>query len=197
MVKLKRWLAESVGGSVAAAEGFVWPVDRIPAEGRDALAEAERDTTQLFEELRTPALRYLLSMGLSAADGEEVVQEVFLALFRHLRQGRPRTNLRGWVFRTAHNLALKSRRRGLNVTGSAPEDLADERPNAEQLLTARRRLAKIQSVVRALPGRERCCLSLRAEGLSYREIAETLGISLGAVSIAVTRSVARMREADR
>ena len=195
-MKLRSWIVESVGGSVGAGD-FVWPDNRAPAVPLDGAAEAEQETTRLFDELRTPALRYLLSMGLSAADGEEVVQEVFLALFRHLRQGRPRTNLRGWVFRTAHNLGLKSRRRRPTVAGALPEELADGRPNAEQLLTARRRLARMQSVVRALPERERCCLSLRAEGLSYREIAETLGISLGAVSIAVTRSVSRMREADR
>jgi RNA polymerase sigma-70 factor, ECF subfamily len=55
----------------------------------------------------------------------------------------------------------------------------------------------MQAVLRALPEQDRCCLSLRAEGLRYREIAAALGISLGAVSIALTRALARIECADQ
>jgi len=58
----------------------------------------------LFEQFRNPLLRYALSFGLSVHDGEEVIQEVFIALFRHLQLQRSRKNLRGWIFRVAHNL---------------------------------------------------------------------------------------------
>jgi RNA polymerase sigma-70 factor (ECF subfamily) len=54
----------------------------------------------------------------------------------------------------------------------------------------------MQAVLRALPEQDRCCLYLRAEGLRYREIAAALGMSLGAVSIALTRSLARMGRVD-
>src|ERR1700744_3949871 len=70
-------------------------------------SEVEREVLRLFEEFRDPLLRYGLSLGLAAHDAEEVVQETFLALFRHLQQGRSRENLRGWLFRVTHNLALK------------------------------------------------------------------------------------------
>ena len=201
-MKIIRWLAESTGSSIAA-ESLSWPLEPatdVAGEG-DREREIEQEVTRLFHELRAPALRYLLSIGLSPADGEEVVQEVFLALFHHLRKGRPRTNLRGWVFRTAHNQGLKSRKRSQRrralVAEAEAAAIPDRRPNVEHKLAARQRLAKIQAVARALPDRDRWCLSLRAEGLSYREIAETLGVSLGAVSISITRSLARMREADR
>lgn len=201
-MKIIRWLAETAGSSIAA-EGVSWPLEPatdVAAEG-DREREIEHEVTRLFDELRAPALRYLLSIGLSPADGEEVVQEVFLALFHHLRKGRPRTNLRGWVFRTAHNQGLKSRKRSQRrralVAEADAAAIADRRPNVERGLVARQRLAKVQAVARALPDRDRWCLSLRAEGLSYREIAETLGVSLGAVSISIARSLARMREADR
>jgi RNA polymerase sigma-70 factor (ECF subfamily) len=196
-VKIARWILESVGGSVVA-EDVAWPMGRRAAAAcLEPAADAEAETARLFDELRSPVLRYLLSMGLSPADGEDVIQEVFVALFQHLRQGRPRTNLRGWVFRTTHNLGLRSRQRRRAVNATVAEDLADARPNPEQALASRQRLARIQAVVRALPEREQWCLSLRAEGLSYREIAQAIGVSLGAVSIAVTRAVARLREADR
>jgi len=57
---------------------------------------AEQEVIQLFDELRGRLLRYLLGFGVPAQEGEEVVQEVFLALFQHLQRGRSRQNLRGW-----------------------------------------------------------------------------------------------------
>ena len=51
------------------------------------------------------------------------------------------------------------------------------------------------SVVQALPEQSRWCLYLRAEGLRYREIAEVLGMSLGAVSLSLERSLALIARA--
>ena len=66
----------------------------------------EEEVVGLFDQLQDRLLRYLLSLGLPAAEGEEIVQETFLALFQHLQRGKPRHNLRAWVFQVAHNLAL-------------------------------------------------------------------------------------------
>jgi RNA polymerase sigma-70 factor (ECF subfamily) len=53
-------------------------------------------------------------------------------------------------------------------------------------------------VVQALPEQDRRCLFLRAEGLRYREIAAILDMSLGAVSLSLGRSLARIaRAAER
>jgi RNA polymerase sigma-70 factor (ECF subfamily) len=54
----------------------------------------------------------------------------------------------------------------------------------------------LQSVLRALPEQDQWCLSLRAEGLRYREIAEVLDISLASVSVSLGRSLARLSRAD-
>lgn len=157
---------------------------------------------ELFEEFRNPLLRYSLSLGLSINDAEEVIQEVFLALFKHLRLGRSRKNLRGWLFRVTHNLGLKQRlanRTSLQRTGgdaSVAEEHADPAPDPEEQLSAAQRRHRLQAVVEALPESDQQCLRLRAEGLRYREIARVLGMSLGAVSISLTRSLARLARAD-
>jgi RNA polymerase sigma-70 factor, ECF subfamily len=165
-------------------------------------SESECEVIHLFEEFRNPLLRYVVSRGLSLHDGEEIIQEVFLALFRHLQLGKSRRNLRGWVFRVAHNLALKqhsANKRAL-ATFDSDETLAQRQPavtlNPEEEAASSQRQARMQAVLRALPEQDRCCLYLRAEGLRYREIAATLGISLGAVSIALTRSLARLGRVD-
>jgi RNA polymerase sigma-70 factor (ECF subfamily) len=148
-------------------------------------------------------LRYLVSCGLTFPDGEEVIQEVFLSLFRHLQSGTSRENLPGWLFRVAHNLALKRRqwiRRDSEVRAEAgAEDKTRDRglsPEDQVVITQAQK--RLLAVVVALPEQDRKCLSLRAEGLRYREIAEILGMSLGAVSLSLARSLARMaRSAER
>src|SRR5882724_8295409 len=87
------------------------PALPISAERRAPHSRLEEEVVALFDELRDRLLRYLLSFGLTIPDGEEVIQEVFLSLFRHLQRGGPRDNLHGWLFRVAHNLALKRRYR--------------------------------------------------------------------------------------
>lgn len=54
---------------------------------------------------------------------------------------------------------------------------------------------KLQAVYEALPEQDRRCLYLRAEGFKYRQIAEVLGISLGGVSLSLSRSLARILRA--
>jgi RNA polymerase sigma-70 factor (ECF subfamily) len=166
-------------------------------------SETESEVVRLFDEHRNRLLRYVLSIGLTVHDGEEIVQEVFLALFRHLRMGRPRNNLRGWIFRVAHNLALKERQAGhLRIDSAELNDAVanrhvDPAPSPEQQLLFSRRQEHLFAAFRALSTREQYCLHLRAEGLRYREIADVLDMSLGAVSISLTRSLARLERADR
>ncbi len=180
---------------------------RILSVAAPAIADAKQSPIQcevirLFEELRAPSLRYVLSLGLSLHDGEEVIQEVFLALLRHLRLGRPRDNLRGWIFRVAHNLALKRRqaaKRSQEMTESlwaSAERRPDPSRNPEQELSETQRHSRLLAVLNTLPEEDRCCLRLRAEGLRYRQIAAVLGKSLGSVSNSLTRSLARMARAD-
>jgi RNA polymerase sigma-70 factor (ECF subfamily) len=155
----------------------------------------EEEVVGLFDSLRTPLLRYLASLGLSMADGEEIVQEVFLSLFQHLRRGGGRANLRGWIFRVAHNLGLKRRARGVRTASVPWEWLSDPAPGPEEQFFNGEKTRRVQAVLRALPEPDRRCLMLRAEGLRYREIAEALAMSLGAVSISLTRSLARIARA--
>jgi len=163
----------------------------------------ENDVTALFDDLRGPLLRYLSSFSLSIQDAEEVTQEVFLSLFLHLRDGKPRSNIRAWIFRVAHNLGLKRRQtnhRIFRVVANADEYpvelLVDVAPDPEQQITSMQRRQRLLAIVNALPDQDRQCLYLRAEGLKYREIAQVLGISLGGVALALARSLARLVSVD-
>lgn len=159
---------------------------------------AQDEVLFLFDACGPSLLRYVRSLGIEAAAAQDLVQEVFLALFHHVRLERPRDNLKGWLFKVAHNLALKHRQKskrqnaGLVADFELAELAVDPSLDPEQRLAEEQRIARLRAVVQALPERDRQCLSLRAEGLRYREIAEVLGISLGSVAKSVTRALARL-----
>jgi len=161
----------------------------------------EEEVMLLFDQLRNRLLRYVLSLGVYAHDGEDIIQEVFLSLCRHLQLGRSRSNLLGWVFRVAHNLALKyrngkrSQQARLDPDSSLVEIHLDQATNPEEQLVDIQRQKQLLSIVRALPEQDQWCLYLRAEGLRYREIAKALEMSLGAVSNSLARSMARLERA--
>jgi RNA polymerase sigma-70 factor, ECF subfamily len=166
-------------------------------------SQVECEVMRLFEEFRNPLLRYTLSFGLCVHDAEEVIQEAFLALFLHLQSDKSRKNLRGWLFRVVHNQALRKRttlRQQPLTTSSDWMDAhlqTDPSPNPEERVSTDQRTRHLLAVLKVLPETDQCCLRLRAEGLRYREIASALGMSLGAVSISLTRSLGRLVRADR
>lgn len=167
----------------------------------DAASAVEAEVLSLFDAFRDPLLRYVCGFGISVGDGEDVIQEVFLALFQHLRKNGSRSNLQGWLFRVAHNLALKRRaqQRREHRYVHADDDVARHRPDPgddpEEQLADRDRRRRASAVFNALPERDRHCVQLRGHGLGYREIAQVVGISLGSVAKSLTRAVARLQRA--
>ncbi len=168
--------------------------------GREA---ARLQTVSLFRELREPLGRYVASLGVNPPEIEEVVQEAFLRLHRHLsaHPDLQDQNLSGWVFRVAHNLVRDRRRcwHGRNV------DSIEDRPEAafsrapgdtpEQRVLHLEKVKCLRSAVSALPDEQRQCLHLRAEGLRYREIAGALGVSVTKVADMIREALAQIGRA--
>src|SRR5271170_8066128 len=76
---------------------FAIPISRFAANTREA--------TTLFDELRKPLQHYLVSLGLSGDEAQDVVQDAFLSLHQSLAAGAAKENARAWLFRVAHNAA--------------------------------------------------------------------------------------------
>ncbi len=101
-------------------------LDEAAALPRPAEAAGAHDAVlRLFDAHRDGVHRYVRALGIADGDGEDLVQDVFLALFHHVARGRPRTNLRGWIFRVAHNLALRHLTREARRRRSAPTSRRD------------------------------------------------------------------------
>ena len=175
----------------------------LDLEGQRTLKLEER-VTQLFEELRVPVYRYLLWLSMSPVEADESVQETFLRLYQHLNAGGNEQNLRGWVFRVAHNLSineLKSRKRlvssGLEESTEQNVSVEDPAPGPEELLLRKEKMARIHAAISGLSEQQKQCLYLRAEGFRYREIGEILEVTISTVAESLRRAINKLtRESD-
>ncbi len=140
------------------------------------LAAGSSEVTTLYCELRKPLLRYLVCLGLSRDEAQDVVQDVFLSLQRHLASDGTQENIRGWLFRVAHNQARNRqtsyhRRFGEPLEGEM-DFLADD-ATPEQRVLEKERFRRL---------------------LRYREIGEVLGIATSTVGDTVERAIKKLAE---
>jgi len=161
------------------------------------LATSASETTTLFSELRKPLLRYLVCLGLSADEAQDVVQEAFLSLHRHLSAGGSKQNIKSWLFRVAHNRARNQQNRYDRRFGKPLDDDADsisEEATPEQAVLEREKFQRLSQAMSELAEAERECILLRAEGLRYREIGEVLGMPTSTVAETIERTIRNLAE---
>ena len=150
---------------------------------------------QLYEQARDDVYYYVLRIGLSPEQAQDVAQEVFLKLYAQLRAGDEIYNPRGWIFRVAHNEALKLKARTIPQLEIAPGlEPEDPRPSAESELLDKSSRARLQKAIAELSPQQRQVLHLRSEGLRLREIGETIGIKTSTVNEFLRRAVARLKK---
>ncbi|HLJ24462.1 MAG TPA: sigma-70 family RNA polymerase sigma factor [Candidatus Acidoferrales bacterium] len=161
------------------------------------LTTGASEATTLYRELRKPLLRYLVCLGLSSDEAQDVVQDAFLLLHRHLSAGGSQENIRGWLFRVAHNQARNRQNRydrNFSAASEAQLDSVSHDATPERAVLEKEKFQRLGKAMRLLSGTERECLLLRAAGLRYREISEVLGIATSTVSDTVERAVKKLAE---
>jgi RNA polymerase sigma-70 factor (ECF subfamily) len=172
----------------------------VLASGTSRPMRLEDRLAELFRELRDPLYRYLLMLIWEPAASEELAQEAFLRLHREIVSGSKIKNMKSWLFRVAHNLAIDHTR-----TARPTDSLTDESVKAqaeamrdtsvsdpEQTALARERFEQLTEAMSKLSARQRECLHLRAEGFRYREIASILGIGEPTVIENIRRAMQRL-----
>jgi RNA polymerase sigma-70 factor, ECF subfamily len=161
--------------SFAASKGLPLDVE-LSFTMRNTSALRQR-VTKVFELLRDPVYRYLFRVLENSEEAEDLTQEVFLRLYTHLHKGNTVANIRAWVFRVAHNLAIDRQRRKIQLEpmdSAGRDEACDPAPGAEQKVLDDEQHKRLRQALTALSSQEKHCLELRAEGLSYKEIADIL-----------------------
>lgn len=166
------------------------------------MSQNKNKLAQLYAEHRQPLQQYLASRYPQGDDAEDLVQETFLRLASGNEAparafARARSPV-AYLYRMARNLAVDKLRSAASRAGTAraaaesQEADAPGEPMADNLAT-QRRLRALEAAVRRLPPKRRQVFVLhKFRQLTYREVAEHLGISQGMVEKQMSRALAQL-----
>jgi RNA polymerase sigma-70 factor (ECF subfamily) len=164
-----------------------------------ATLSIEEKVKQHFEQLREPVFRYLVATFGESSQAEEIMQESFLRLYSSLSDGQNILNVKAWVFRVAHNLAInqiKSRQFIQPLAEGAwtelERTLQSKDANPEQKLLQKEKYNRLRMALGKLNMTERECLNLRTKGFRYKEIGEILELSTTTVAETLYRVIEKL-----
>jgi RNA polymerase sigma factor (sigma-70 family) len=126
---------------------------------------------------------------------QDLVQDIWLAVWQALTRFRDECSERTFIFRIAHNRAVShiehwQRRRTDPLDDDAP--VAADGPDPELTLSQQQRRERLQAAVQELPLGLRQVVILTLEGLSHAEVADIVGISENNVAVRMTRARAEL-----
>ena len=184
----------------AAPAGSVAPVEGVPAVDGVAPEWTPPSWDDLVRQHSSRVYRLAYRLTGNQHDAEDLTQEVFVRVFRSLSSYTPGT-FEGWLHRITTNLFLDMARRRQRIRFEGLGDqavglLRDDEPTPAQAFDARHLDTDVQQALEALAPEYRAAVVLcDIEGLSYEEIAGTLGVKLGTVRSRIHRGRAQLRAA--
>ncbi len=202
--------------SAAFALGNLAGVIGIRAEDADLTAELQAGSEEAFSLLiaqyHAPVYSLISRLLKDPSDAPDVTQDVFIKVFRGIRNFHGDSSLRTWIYRIALHEASNQRRwwsrhRGREVTIEAEPDgaerghsmslkdmLVDKHESPFEAAAHEEIRARVEAELRQLPEPFRTVVVLRdLEGMAYEEIAEILGTQLGTVKSRLVRGRAMLR----
>jgi len=155
----------------------------------------ERDRQELFKrwlhDCSGLMLKVARAFAPTHADRQDLIQEILLQLWHSLPRFEGKAKSSTWVYRVAMNTALAWRRK--EVHRRVPQvpllDIETVAADPDALTIERRELVdSLYEAIRQLPRIDACIVMMSLDGLSYREMAEVLGISENHVGVKLNRA---------
>jgi RNA polymerase sigma-70 factor, ECF subfamily len=169
-------------------------MDRLVQRDASALED-------LYDRYSRAVFSLVLRILQQAATAEEVVQDIFLQLWRNAARYEPgRGPLEPWLLTMARYRALDTLRLKGQKQRSREDDIADRpfassAPSPEVLLDQQTRAARVRKVMSALPELQRRAIELAFfEGMSHSEIASAMSEPLGTVKSWIRNGLSRLRQ---
>ncbi len=150
----------------------------------------------VLDRFQRPLLQYALSIVRDLEHARDIVQETMLKLHRE-DQAKIEGHLSPWLFKVCRNLALnhlKKARRSVELAPEEMEAVECEQRTPAQDMDHRERVAWAMQCVEELPGNMREVIRLKFQSqLSYKEISEITGLSVGNVGFLLSTGLGRLR----
>lgn len=166
----------------------------------DLLLKASNGDAQAFEEIYKFASGFVYNVALRIAgnreDAQEITQEVFLRVFKNLKNFKYQSSFKTWVYRITVNTALNIRKKALNDLNRRAEyneniyaaKALQDNP-LERIIDKKSNEEIVNNLLAVLNPQHRACIVLREiQGLSYKEIAQALKININTVRSRLKRA---------
>lgn len=143
---------------------------------------------EIFDQYHKRVYRIAYGVLRQREDALDVVQEVFIKLFRSIKNFKGKSNFYTYLYRMAMNTAIDHSRKMKRApflsideeSGFQPSDAAENRP--DHIVAQKELEERVRWAMDKLPPDQKAALAFReVEGLSYQEIAESMGCSIGTV----------------
>jgi len=184
---------------------------RLRTKGKLSSEEAElvsrcqqgdqNSMNEVFSRYHDKVYRVAYGVVTNREDALDIVQEVFVNLFRSIKNFKGKSNFYTYIYRMAMNTAIDYSRKVKRFPTSSigeggrgqPSDGAEKRPDS--LLLDKELDEKLNAAMAKLPKDQKAAIIYRdVEGLSYQEMAEVMGCNIGTVMSRLHYARKRMRE---
>jgi RNA polymerase sigma-70 factor, ECF subfamily len=171
-----------------AKSGVAQDADELLAITREARLGSDAAFTSLFERFQAPIVNYLYRLMGDWDAANDLAQDTFLKAYNALPRTDESLQISPWLYRIATNTALDALRRRKRITWVPfSSDWEPHSPYPDPATTHAESDA-IQRALAQVPADMRVCLVLNMyQGLSYKEIAEALGVSVNLVAVRIYR----------
>jgi len=163
--------------------------------------------SELIRRYQAHVERMLYHLAPDWQDRADLVQEVWIRVYRNIKRLQEPEKFRGWLSRIATNLfydELRKRKRSqpplsldapISVEdGDIDWEIASDRPGPVEHMTTQEFYTQLQTAIADLPEAFRTTIVLREiQGMAYEEIAEITGVSLGTVKSRIARARLRLQ----
>ncbi len=181
---------------------YPYPMDFLPLIRKiNANPDAFGEIVTMFE---AKLLRYVVRIsGVSYEDAENLLQVIFIKVYRNINEYDERWDFSGWIYRIAHNVVIdefrKSKKEMSNVSLDDEEyvsilDTISDGNSPHHELKSNELKSCVQKAISHLPAEYREIILLRCiEGYSYEAISDILKIPIGTASTLVNRARKQLR----
>jgi RNA polymerase sigma factor (sigma-70 family) len=172
-------------------EGLNMLMDAM-SEAGTAVSKVEIGFDEAFTLHHRTVFRCARSVVQDSALAEDITQEVFMRLYKNIDSIKDEEMLRPWLIRVAINLSRNAIRGNIRANVREENYFKDVEENAvfepEIDLERREQAKEVQRALQKVKEPLRSCLILKQQGLSYKEIAETLSLNETSIGTFVARA---------
>jgi len=146
---------------------------------------------RLFDSHKDRVYSLALYLSCDEATADDITQQTFATVLLQPTKFRGQAKLSTWLYRLAFNLCInehRHNRKWLPLAVARGKEAMSEQPSQERTLTRNELAQSVRQAIESLKPKLRAAVVLKyLEDLSYQEIAEVLGCSMGTVASRLNR----------